>query len=122
MDRLFNQEVEIYRVNTPTPQNNNNNNNYNNPFALNSASYVKDEYVSTIKAKIARKGSSLTLVNDVNSYSVGKMRLYANINEDIRMGDRIKDVSENLNYTVSYVYKPNLHHIEAELEIIRKEY
>lgn len=116
MDRLFNQEVEIYRVNTPTPHKQ-----YNNPFAINNTTTVKDEYVATIKARITRN-SAFKASNDVNSYVAGKMRLYANINEDIRIGDRIKDVSENLNYTVSYVYKPNLHHIEAELEIIRKEY
>ena len=120
MDRLFNQEVGIFRVNTPTPQNNNS---HTNPFAINNTNTVKDEYVATIKVRISRKGSSSpSTVKDVNSFSVGKMRLYADITEDIRIGDRVKDVSENLNYTVSYVYKPNSHHIEAELEIIRKEY
>lgn len=117
MNNLFNQEIEVYRVNTPTPHN------YNNPFATSSSSVVKDELVGTIKARIARRNSALSKIDThANSYSVGRMRLYADINEDIRMGDRIKDISENLNYTVSYVYKPNSHHIEAELEIIRKEY
>lgn len=120
MDSLFNQEFEVYRVNTPTPLKSNN----YNPFAIKTVTTVEDDYVNTIKGRIARRSSapSKTIADDVVSYSIGTMRLYANITEDIRMGDRIKDISENLNYTVSYVYKPNSHHIEAELEIIRKEY
>lgn len=103
---IYNQDIEIYRV---KPQK------VNNPFI--STPTIEDLPISIIKGRISRK-STIVSLGDVSKQANGTFRLYCDITEDVIKGDRIRDIDGN-NYLVDYVYKPNSHHIEADLTLVR---
>lgn len=104
---LFNQLLQVYRVSS---------NAINNPFVTNP---INDLPISKIMGRISRK-SIVQSLGDVNKQATGTFRLYCDITEDIIKGDRIKDMDNN-NYLVDFVYKPNNHHIEADLTLVRED-
>lgn len=104
---LYNQLLQVYRVSS---------NAINNPFVTNP---INDLPISKIMGRISRK-SIVQSLGDVNKQATGAFRLYCDITEDIIKGDRIKDMDNN-NYLVDFVYKPNNHHIEADLTLVRED-
>lgn len=106
---LFNQDIDIYRLEGNSTPN-------KNPF---STKVQVEKPTSSIKGRISR--TSITTKEGINKQTSGSFRLYCSITEDVIPGDRIHDVLNDINYLVEFVYKPNNHHIEADLTIARKD-
>ena len=105
MDNLLYQQCTVKRVNTEGT----------------GSLYIdlyNDEVIGTYPCRLTRKSPSLA-DQQVNSTKTGTMRLYLNMDADIKEGDLI-EVEDYSHYTfrAEFVYKPNNHHIEVELEIM----
>ena len=80
-----------------------------------------DEVIGTYPCRLTRKSPTLA-DRQVNSVKTGTMRLYLNMDVDVKEGDLI-EVEDYSQYTfrVNFVYKPNNHHIEVDLDIVQGE-
>ena len=102
---LYNQELKAYRLG----------NSNSNPFST----YKQEENpIITFKGRITRK--TVTSIDGVNKIPIGTFRLYCDISTDLINGDRIQDEYGD-NYLIGFIYRPNHHHIEADLELVRKD-
>lgn len=112
MDNLLNQICKIKRANIFESKKR------SNKFYID---LYEDEEVGTYPCRIISK-SPTTSAKQVNSMVQGTMKAYFNIEADIKTGD-IVECDEYYKYTfkVLFVYKPNNHHIEADLEIVPKD-
>lgn len=79
-----------------------------------------DTEIGTYPCRITRM-SPTTTDQQVNSTITGSMRAYFHLNTDIQEGDVIECDDYNHSFKVAFVYKPNHHHIEADLNIIPKD-
>ena len=77
-----------------------------------------DTVIGTYPCRLMRSSPSL-VKQQANSIKTGTMRLYLDMGADIKEGDLI-EVEDYSYYTfrASFVYKPNNHHIEVDLEIM----
>lgn len=105
---LYNQEINIYRIGGSAST--------TNPF---STTKKTEQPITTIKGRISRK-STIVSSDGVNKVAIGSFRLYCDVDSDVIKGDRVQD-EEGTNYLVDFVYKPNKHHLEADLTLVRKD-
>lgn len=78
----------------------------------------EEELIGYFKCRIIRQNSSLN-INSINLNLNASYRCFLNIDVDIKSGDLL--ICEEVSYRVKSIYKPNNHHIEAEIEKIEKE-
>lgn len=112
MDNLLNQICKVKRANVFKGKER------SNKFYID---LYEDEEVGTYPCRIIRK-SPASSAEQVNSTVQGTMRAYFRVDADVKEGDII-ECDEYYNYTFKtlFVYKPNSHHIEADLEIVPKD-